>query len=243
MASLYSDLLYFSCLISWEHYSKFGEGKRFYGLGLVMTRLQDTCETVIAMQLLVLNLERKLRILLVHFFSWLFSSQNWALCCGYLSVQQPLIRDYVFDAGSYGDYVDHELTTVFPSVLINKTGVPAEIANAFDAAVKTKGIEPAICLLSLRRVLEMIAKNMDAKGETLEKKIEFLVEKKALPEMLNDACWIIRKMGNAAAHADDIKVHAYDVDKVIEYVAVIIEYLYSLPKRIKDAKAKIEQEG
>jgi hypothetical protein len=135
------------------------------------------------------------------------------------------------------------LTTVFPSVLINKTGVPAEIANAFDAAVKTKGIEPAICLLSLRRVLEMIAKNMDAKGETLEKKIEFLVEKKALPEMLNDACWIIRKMGNAAAHADDIKVHAYDVDKVIEYVAVIIEYLYSLPKRIKDAKAKIEQEG
>lgn len=39
----------------------------------------------------------------------------------------------------------------------------------------------------------MIAKNMDAKGETLEKKIEFLVEKKALPEMLNDACWIIRK--------------------------------------------------
>jgi IS5 family transposase len=60
---------------------KFGEGKRFYGLGLVMTRLQDTCETVIAMQLLVLNLERKLRILLVHFFSWLFSSQNWVLCC------------------------------------------------------------------------------------------------------------------------------------------------------------------
>lgn len=62
---------------------------------------------------------------------------------------------------------------------------------------------------------------MDAKGETLEKKIEFLVEKKSLPEMLNDACWIIRKMGNAAAHADDIKVHAYDVDKVIEYVAVM----------------------
>ena len=60
---------------------KFGEGKRFYGLGLVMTRLQDTCEIVIAMQLLVLNLERKLRILLAHFLSWLFSNQNGALCC------------------------------------------------------------------------------------------------------------------------------------------------------------------
>lgn len=102
------------------------------------------------------------------------------------------IRDYVFDAGSYGDYVDHGLTTVFPFALINKTGVPTEIANAFDAAVKTKGIDPAICLLSLRRVLDMIAKNKDAKGDTLEKKIEFLAEKKALPDMLNDACWIVR---------------------------------------------------
>ena len=154
-----------------------------------------------------------------------------------------LIRDYVYDAGSYCDYADQELTTVFPSALINKTGVPTEIANAFDAAVKTKGIDPAICLLSLRRVLEMIAKDKDATGDTLEKKIKYLVENKTLPDMLNDACWIIRKLGNAAAHADDPKDYAYDVDKVIEYVAVIIEYLYSLPKRIKDAKIKIEQKG
>ena len=60
---------------------KFGEGKRFYGLGLVMTRLQDTWETVIAKLLLVMNLERKLRMLLANFLSWLFSNQNGALCC------------------------------------------------------------------------------------------------------------------------------------------------------------------
>lgn len=29
---------------------KFGEGKRFYGLGLVMTRLADSCETVVALR-------------------------------------------------------------------------------------------------------------------------------------------------------------------------------------------------
>jgi hypothetical protein len=33
------------------------------------------------MQLLVMNLERKLRILLIHFFRRLFSSPHWALCC------------------------------------------------------------------------------------------------------------------------------------------------------------------
>ncbi|WP_188883507.1 IS5 family transposase, partial [Alicyclobacillus cellulosilyticus] len=42
---------------------KFGEGKRLYGLGLIRTRLQTTSETVIALQLLVMNLEQRLRLL------------------------------------------------------------------------------------------------------------------------------------------------------------------------------------
>lgn len=42
---------------------KFGEGKRTYGLGLIRTRLRQTSETVIALQLLVMNLEKRLRLL------------------------------------------------------------------------------------------------------------------------------------------------------------------------------------
>lgn len=42
---------------------KFGEGKRKYGLGLIQTRLRKTSETVISLQLLVMNLERSLRVL------------------------------------------------------------------------------------------------------------------------------------------------------------------------------------
>lgn len=42
---------------------KIGEGKRLYGLGLIRARLRETSETVIALQLLVMNLERRLRLL------------------------------------------------------------------------------------------------------------------------------------------------------------------------------------
>jgi len=52
---------------------KFGEGKRRYGLGLIRVRLQQTSETVIALQLLVMNLEKRLRVLFFAFFRWLFS--------------------------------------------------------------------------------------------------------------------------------------------------------------------------
>ncbi|NMA61194.1 MAG: transposase [Firmicutes bacterium] len=58
---------------------KFGEGKRFYGLGLVMTRLADSCETVVALQLLVMNLGRKLRILFLQFWKRFFWHYSWHL--------------------------------------------------------------------------------------------------------------------------------------------------------------------
>ncbi|WP_235911121.1 IS5 family transposase [Heliobacterium mobile] len=42
---------------------KFGEGKRRYGLGRIMARLGETAATVIGLQVLVMNLEHKLRLL------------------------------------------------------------------------------------------------------------------------------------------------------------------------------------
>lgn len=57
---------------------KFGEGKRNYGLSRIMARLHDTSETVIAMQLLVMNLERSLRVLFVKFLEQYFSMQKLA---------------------------------------------------------------------------------------------------------------------------------------------------------------------
>jgi len=50
----------------------FGEGKRFYGLSRIMARLRETSETVISMHLLVMNLERRLRILFAHFLRMYF---------------------------------------------------------------------------------------------------------------------------------------------------------------------------
>jgi len=51
---------------------KFGEGKRKYGLGCIRARLEQTSESVIILQLLVMNLERRLRSLFWLFFAILF---------------------------------------------------------------------------------------------------------------------------------------------------------------------------
>ncbi|MCD6321923.1 MAG: IS5 family transposase [Clostridiales bacterium] len=55
---------------------KFGEGKRNYGLGMIHTKLSETSETVIAMQILVMNLSKRLRVLLRLISSGLFKGKR-----------------------------------------------------------------------------------------------------------------------------------------------------------------------
>lgn len=50
---------------------KFGEGKRKYRLNRIFAKLKETAESMIAMHILVMNLERQLRVLFVHFLQML----------------------------------------------------------------------------------------------------------------------------------------------------------------------------
>ena len=52
---------------------KFGQGKRRFGLGRVCTKLATTSATVIALTLLVMNLERWLRHVFLWLLAWLWS--------------------------------------------------------------------------------------------------------------------------------------------------------------------------
>lgn len=148
-----------------------------------------------------------------------------------------VIRQDTFDAASY----TYQPITVYPSVLMSPEGVPKEIYSAFEAAIRTKGIDHAICLLSLRRVLEMICKEKGAVGKDLEKMIEDLIATGVLSPAFSDACWVIRQLGNSAAHADKEDIYGYQVEQTIEFVSTIINYLYSMPVRVAKMKNKIEQ--
>jgi transposase, IS5 family len=57
----------------------FGVAKRRYSLGLIMTRLQETSESVIAMQFLVMNLAQRLRLIFALFSKSSISLKKWLL--------------------------------------------------------------------------------------------------------------------------------------------------------------------
>lgn len=134
------------------------------------------------------------------------------------------------------------IETLYPKSTIDYTGVPENIKTAFESALKVKNIDPAICSLALRRVLETICKEKGANGKTLELMISDMIDRGILPQMFDDACWIVRQLGNSAAHGDSAKFTVYQVDQTIDFMQNIINYLYSLPVKMQNIRSKIEAE-
>jgi hypothetical protein len=144
---------------------------------------------------------------------------------------------------NYTNEIDDENDILYPRNTINFEGVPATIKSAFESALKVKGIDKDICLLSLRRTLEAICKDKGASGNTLEKMIRDMIDKNILPQTFDDACWVIRQLGNEAAHAGKTNIYAHETDQVINFVESIIDYLYALPLRRSKLKNQVEKKS
>ncbi len=130
---------------------------------------------------------------------------------------------------------------IYPSNKLTYEGVPDSVKSTFESALKVKGISTEICLTSLRITLEAICKDKKASGNDLNSMVKDLVDKNILPLTFDDACWVIRRLGNSAAHANHTTIYVHEVNEVIELLESIIKYLYCLPVKIKDLKKKVEE--
>ena len=127
---------------------------------------------------------------------------------------------------------------LYPRFDYKKREVPEKINTAFIAALKSRHVDLSICLLSLRRTLEMICKDKGVEKGTLGKKLNKMVEMGIIPSVLDSASYIVKQLGNEAAHADDVIHTETDANNAIEFIEQIINYIYVLPARIKKIQSK-----
>lgn len=118
--------------------------------------------------------------------------------------------------------------------------LPVEVKQAFDAALKTKNIDKAVCLIALRRTLEIIVKEKNAEGRDLWHKIENLSNKGILPPALMHASRITKTYGNMGAHDPIVNLSYKELDQIIDFVQYILDYLYILPEKLAKIQAKLE---
>jgi hypothetical protein len=135
----------------------------------------------------------------------------------------------------------------FPALRIDfkKENIPARILNAFEQAITCHAQQCYIAsAIMIRRTLEEICADKEAKGDNLKERIKSLKGKIILPSELLDGMDELRLLGNDAAH---IEAQAFDeIGKVeievgIEFTQEILRAVYqysSLLTKIRELKKK-----
>ena len=131
---------------------------------------------------------------------------------------------------------------LYPINTIDSNAMPKNIKEAFESALKVRHIDVNACLLLLRRTLEIILKDQGATKWGLEKMIEEVATKGVLPDSLKEASFFAKKYGDSAAHGKELTADDCDIEKLIEFIEYIIEYLYIIPTKIEQFKKRVDQQ-
>lgn len=131
-----------------------------------------------------------------------------------------------------------EETILYPLNSIESNILPAAIKESYEAALKVRNVDATACALLLRRTLEVILTDQGATAWGLADKIEEIAHKGLLPDSLKEASFFTKKLGDSAAHGKEL-IDKRDINRLIEFIEYIIEYLYIIPSKIEALKAKI----
>lgn len=161
--------------------------------------------------------------------------------CHKVTLRETYCDETMMDCRDYDRslYYDEE-RILFPPVGIENDSVPSKISEAYTAALKVKGIDKYVCLMALRRTLEILLKDKGATKWALKDKIEEIAERGLLPDALKEASSLAKMLGDTAAHDKELEIDQYDVEAMVEFVRYIIEYLYVVPDTISTYKKRLD---
>ncbi|WP_460514554.1 DUF4145 domain-containing protein [Cyclobacterium sediminis] len=135
--------------------------------------------------------------------------------------------------------------TLFPLDKNIPIGLPEKIKKAFQAANKIKTVDVNAYVILLRRLLELVCIDRNAKGKTLALMLKDLADKNEIPEKLVNVAKGLKDFGNIGAHAGIGELSEKEIPIVTALSTAILEYVYSAPylatlaeDKLKTIKAK-----
>lgn len=94
--------------------------------------------------------------------------------------------------------------------------------------------------LMARSSLQVSLREQKAQGGSLKQEIDDLASKGVLPKLMQDWAHTVRELGNDSAHPkpDQPPTSAQDAKDIVGFMDYLFEYLYTLPKRINEYRAR-----
>jgi hypothetical protein len=91
-----------------------------------------------------------------------------------------------------------------------------------------------------RSAMQMALRDHNAEGKNLKEEIDNLTSKGILPPIMRDWAHNVRELGNDSAHPkpDQGPTDRRDANDIVQFLDYLLEYLYTLPKRIEAYRAR-----
>lgn len=166
---------------------------------------------------------------------WLYSTFYSVLKCP--ACEKVNIVKYDFDDSMSDNDIKYEF--LYPKNSTYPIGLPEKILNAYKAAEQVKTIDVNAYAILMRRLLELVCIDRNAKIDNLSKMLKELAERNEIPEKLVKVAEGLKNFGNIGAHASNGDLTENELPIVNALSSAILEYVYSAPHLATIAEDKI----
>ncbi len=70
-------------------------------------------------------------------------------------------------------------------------------------------------------------------------KVDYLLKSASIPPLLADVAHLGRQIGNLGAHFDKQEVTEEDISAMLDFLEIILQYLYVVPAKVIEVKARL----
>jgi len=120
-------------------------------------------------------------------------------------------------------------------------GLPDKILSAYKAAEKVKTIDVNAYAILMRRMLELVCIDRNAKQGTLAAMLKDLADKNEIPQKLVNVAKGLKDFGNIGAHAGSGELSEKEIPILNALSKAILEYIYSAPHLATLAEKQLER--
>ncbi len=134
-----------------------------------------------------------------------------------------------------------ESDLVYPEMGELHFSVPEKVRKIYSEAFRVKRHSRNAFAVQIRRALEALCEDRNAKGKDLQQRLSYLVTKGDIPTQLSELTEVIRLLGNIGAHADSKEIKIWQVRPLDDFFRVVVEYVYVAPRKLKDFRDGLDR--
>lgn len=121
----------------------------------------------------------------------------------------------------------------------SESPVPSRIILIYEQAWTLRHKSPAAFANQIRRALEFVCQDQNARGNTLAKQLQDLAATNVLPKTVADLANQLRHAGNRGSHADEEDIDCWDAELVDHLFRMVIEYVYLIPAKVQRLQERL----